>query len=351
MLVPIEQVVLDPGARLQLQKRAETGQMCVAAAGEICGDLTDLSSEDMLMLAHWAAEATDSSDWYWLTQDCPVGLVECAANPQVSERDGGGSPFDEEPGLVPFPGPLPFPPYVSKRSAEPNFSIATAPAIKVELRTEATNHIMAREQEDISEEVESAMPASVKSALLNDPDAAESLAKEFSATTAAPQWYANMPGEVKNYYATVSSPAMMSAVAATTITVTTEPNHLVEDWISSIKSYQSEISSLSEDAASHSRHASALSNVAHSHSTHAAKIRSSALAATARMESISAVSESQFAVAESTSASVASKAVHGMEEAIDRNDSVGLASSLDTKMALVFSSVGAGACLALALVL
>lgn len=64
---------------------------------------------------------------------------------------------------------------------------------------------------DYNQILSSAIPVSIQKAMLNDPNAAKSLAQEFSGNN-EPDWYRHLPKEVKNYFANEEQPPMMTGI-------------------------------------------------------------------------------------------------------------------------------------------
>lgn len=225
-------------------------------------------------------------------------------------------------------------------------AITEAATSTVELLGRNVRELEARDSQEISEVIEAAMPAEVKKALVDDPNAAESLAKEFSGTS-VPEWYAKMPASVTNYYATITPPPTMTGyAAAVSAPGVGDTDSALRDWVSKVKSYESNIQSVvaakSKSAASESKEASSLSVKASSMSKDANQRSDQALVTKAYDESNLAVAKSHQASVQSSLAASASLAVFG-------NGSP--ASASDTTLALMSSVVGAAVCLGFALVL
>ena len=147
------------------------------------------------------------------------------------------------------------------------------------------------------------MPADVKQAMLNDPQAAESLAEEFSGTS-VPEWYAKLPASVIDYYATITAPPTMVVDAV---------HSPVDDAISDVRSLEnsvgSDLSAMSLSASSESVEASRWSKEASSNSKVASKHSDSQLAASASQLSLLAVTQSVDASSQSVYAASASRAL------------------------------------------
>jgi hypothetical protein len=234
---------------------------------------------------------------------------------------GGGSPFD-------------------------NDLDVSSPA-KLELKDHDEYHIVARAPSKISEVIESAIPADVKKALINDPKAAESLAKEFSGKS-VPQWYAKLPASVTNYYSTITTPPTMTGY------VSKGPaQDKVDDWISNVQSYSarlaSQISAMSSVAASESREAKRLSKEASSRSSWATHHSDKQVQTSAWSEAKKAATMSYAASSLSSYAASASRAVFSPHKD-DKKTSQG-ASTTDMTLALGSSIVGAVLCLGFAIAL
>jgi hypothetical protein len=248
----------------------------------------------------------------------------------VARQEGGGSPFDDE---------------LDARSPHvrsPTYS-AAGPAVKLELKDDGEHQVEERDAPKINELIHAAIPDSVKRAILDDPKAAEFLAKELSGTN-VPRWYAKLADSVTNYDATITPPPTMTVQG---------PEEIVDYWISSLLSYQSMISSrLSELvslASSESREASRLSSEASSKSTYATHETDSQLLTSAWSESNQAATMSYEASSISSFAASASQAVFSAFD--DEDEQNGASSSTDMTLVLGSSIVGAVVCLGFAIAL
>ena len=268
-----------------------------------------------------------------LADPCSVEITDCP--PEALEartyQGGGGSPFDPE----------------------PTFSIQTITPIKLELKDETALHLITREPGEISDAVQKAMPPSVREALLIDPNAAQSLASEFSDNKkSVPQWYAKMPSSVQDYYATTTPPPQMKVHQpenSKDAKNLEDVDEVIDDWISSIKVYKSQIRALSEDASSQSLGAAKLAESANLHSQEASRLKDQALATQACLESITAASWFAEASSESLAAYSASRAVYGIEDELGADAG---AWSLRTRKAVLISAIMAPlACFAMAALL
>ncbi|KAJ9606997.1 hypothetical protein H2200_009008 [Cladophialophora chaetospira] len=224
-----------------------------------------------------------------------------------------------------------------------SLGVAAEPAGQLEVKDDNEHHVVARAGSKISEAIESAMPANVKNALINDPKAAASLDKEFSGTK-VPQWYAKLPASVTNYYATITSPpAMTSSVAKG------PEQEKVDDWVAKVQSYKSklapELSAMSKAAVSESREAKRLSEAASKNSKAASKNHNDRLQTTAWSEAKKAATMSHDASTKSAYAAAASRAVFPSGKKHNG------ASNTDKSLALGLSIAGAVVCLGFAVAL
>ena len=217
------------------------------------------------------------------------------------------------------------------------------PAGKLELRYDDKHRVVRQAASKISDVIQTAMPDNVKNALIDDPGAAESLDNEFSGTI-MPEWYANLPASVTEYYLTITSPPTMTGIQAGTTSQDPEQNE-VENWISSVHSYEdkiaAELSAMSSMAASESAEAKQLSKLAATNSKEASKKKIDSLKTTALSQSTEAATMSFDASTLSAYAASASRAVFQDNGA----------SKSDMQVAFVSSIFCAVVCLGLAVAL
>ncbi|KIW67152.1 hypothetical protein PV04_06424 [Phialophora macrospora] len=251
----------------------------------------------------------------------------------VARQDGGGSPFDDE---------------LDARSPHirsPTHS-AAGPAVKLELKDGGEHQVDGRDAPKINELIHAIIPGHVKRAILDDPKAAEVLAKELSGTN-VPRWYARLAETVTNYDATITPPP--------TLTVRGPQQEIVDYWIASLLSYKSMISSQLSDmvllASSESREASRLSSEASSKSTYATHYTDTNLATSAWSESTKAATMSYEASSISSFAASASRAVFSALDDEDEQSRASSSSSKDMTLVLGSSIVGAVVCLGFAIAL
>lgn len=312
----------------ELSKRAiDLERICIMAEGKACTDPSAFI-ECISALATYGPLAQEKCN-----KDCTIRIVDCPEVSLQSDGSGGGSPFD---GSVLARSPT---------HPEASYSTVAAPSAKLELKDDSKPHITARAPGQISEQVRAAIPGSVREAMLNDPNAAQSLANEFSGNS-FPQWYAKLPSTVKNYYATITSPPTMSEIATQKAIMQRlqDPKPLLDAWVASIRAYKSQISTFSAEAAQHSREAKQLSKAARSKSIQASIDQNGGLATSALRQSVTASVWSSVAASESRLAVTASRAVDRVDDRIEAS-----ASSGDVKLAFYSSMFGAVACLLLAI--
>ncbi|EXJ58616.1 hypothetical protein A1O7_06043 [Cladophialophora yegresii CBS 114405] len=250
----------------------------------------------------------------------PLPVQKLLSFPAPAARQDTGSPFDDE---------------LEARS--PHAPSAVTP----QSEDDGAHQVDARALPGLSDLVH--VPDYVKRAILDDPRAAELLAKELSGTN-VPQWYAKLDEGATNYDATITPPPTMSIQAP--------EQEIVDYWISSISMYQSMISAQLDEmvllASSESREASRLSDSASSLSTYATGITDSQLETSAFALSNQAVTMSSEAASIFSFAASASEAVF---TSVDDEDEQSGASSTDMTLALGSSIVGAVVCLVFAIAL
>ncbi|OCT51603.1 hypothetical protein CLCR_08896 [Cladophialophora carrionii] len=260
----------------------------------------------------------------------PLPVQKLLSFPAPVARQDAGSPFDDglEARSPHAPGPA---------------HSAAEPAAKSQVEDEGAHQVDAQALPEIGESIHFAAPDSVKRALLDDPRAAELLAKESSGTD-VPQWYARLDEDATDYDATITPPP--------TMTIQGPQQEIVDYWISSILMYKSMISSQLDEmillASSESREASRLSSEASSLSTYATYHTDSQLQTSAWSQSNQAATMSYEASSISSFAASASEAVF---TAADDEDEQSAASSTDMTLALGSSILGAVVCLGLAIAL
>ncbi|EXJ85269.1 hypothetical protein A1O3_05944 [Capronia epimyces CBS 606.96] len=331
---PLQQVLAYPNVRAGvLERTAEAEPVCFISNTQAC--------DDVQAFAHCLTVPTSAGETCILNPGCTIRLIECPSDALPFKETAG------EPPLYPDPSP---------RDPKSTSSFAPAPSPKLELKDQMPELFGASRSKSIAEEVDAAMPDSVKEAVLNQDSeiAAQALAKELSGNP-LPQWYENMPASVKNYYATITTPPMMSVMATDEPTVSANNHRIVrrsdptvDAWVSSIKSYESQISALSMAARSHSRNAKALSIDARSNSRRATSEGNTELQTTASLQSVMAQSLSQQAVSESRVAQSASKAAYAVT---DKPSTASAAIARYANVAWYSGTLGAVACLLMALVL
>lgn len=342
---PLQQVLAYPELRAGLAERAlENDLVCLTADAESCDDVSAF------------ANCLSTGETCIIDQSCTIQIVECpdeGDNPDEVDCPEEDSPHKDKGGRYHSKSDL------LARASEDGvvFPAASNHSPKLELKDESARLVGVRRAKSIGEEVDAAMPDSVQKAMLNsDPEVvAQSLAKEFSGDS-FPQWYEGMPASVKTYYATITLPPMMHALATNEPAVTAN-KHLhvrrsdpvVDGWVSSVQSYESLISSLSSAARSRSEMASALSRTASSNSRRATSLRDASAATTASLQSLLASSQSQLASSESQAARSASSAVYNAQDNSSKPSDAGPARF--RSLVLYSSMCGAVACFLLALIL
>ncbi|OAP60811.1 hypothetical protein AYL99_05813 [Fonsecaea erecta] len=322
--VPVQDILAYPNLPEELRKRAaNTDQACFAITGDAC--------EDAISFLSCTAD-TDSGECV-LGARCVVTFEDCSPEVKLQARqDGGGSPFDPE---LYLRSPDDADTALSIELMQP--AVAGSNAID-EYRLEA------RQDPKISEEIQAAMPAEVRDAMLNDPDAAESLAKEFSGGS-KPRWYARLPASVTNYYATITPPPTMTGYAIKEATTNDPEKQSLDNWVASIQGYKDLIASVSRDAAAESDTARRLSRAASEKSKWASEERDGQLQTSAWEQSRLAGSMSRHAAAESSYAASASRSAYGKKAQTGQGSG---AFTTDVRLALGSSIFGAVVCLGLA---
>ncbi|KIW95154.1 uncharacterized protein Z519_03738 [Cladophialophora bantiana CBS 173.52] len=298
--LPIQKILAMPNLPAELRKSAtNTDKRCFTISGDNCGDTLEFPA---------CAGDTNSAECV-LNSKCVITLQDCLPEAKVQARQGGGgSPFD--------------------------------PELFDEQRIEA------RQEPRISDEIQSAMPAEIRNAMLNDPNVAESLANEFSGSS-VPQWYARLPASVTNYYATITPPPTMIGYAVKA--PTDDPQRQsVDDWVASIQSYKNLIASLSRAASSESQSARRMSRAASEKSKWASEEMDGQLQTSAYEQSVLAASMSRDAALESSYAASASRTIYAKNVPTKQG---GSASTSDTRLAFGLSIVAAVVCLGLAFAL
>ncbi|KIW31908.1 uncharacterized protein PV07_03496 [Cladophialophora immunda] len=321
--LPIQNILAFPNFPAELRKRApNTDKGCFAISGEYC--------EDSINFLACAADA-DSGECV-LGAQCVITFEDCLPEIELQARqDGGGSPFDPELYLR------------SPNNADSKFSIELKQPAMFGSNAVDEHHLQARQDARISDEIQAAMPAEVKDAMLNDPDAAESLANEFSGGS-VPQWYARLPASVTNYYATITPPPTMTGYAINEPTNDPERQSL-DSWVASIQGYKDLIASVSRAAASESDSARRMSRAASEKSKWASEERDGQLQTSAWEQSRLAVSMSRHAAVESSYAASASRTAYGKNAQTGQGSGT---TTSDVRLALGSSIVGAVVCLGLA---
>ncbi|KAH0844692.1 hypothetical protein AYO21_01986 [Fonsecaea monophora] len=322
--LPMQNILAFPNLPAELRKRAtNTDKGCFTVMGDTCED----------PFGFFACAADANSGECILSARCTINFEDCLSEETSlqSRQDGGGSPFDPELNL--------------RSSDETDSSVNAELVERGEIRSNAVdkNHLEAREDARISDEIQAAVPAEVKDAMLNDANAAESLANEFTSGS-VPQWFAQLPASVTNYYATITPPPTMIAYALRDATIDPE-RQSVENWIASIQSYKELIASVSRAASSESDSARRLSKAASEKSKWASEERDGLLQTSAWEQSRLALSMSSHAAVESSYAASASRTVYDRKAEDGEGNG---AYTGDARLALGSSIVGAVVCLGLA---
>ncbi|EXJ85979.1 hypothetical protein A1O1_06348 [Capronia coronata CBS 617.96] len=185
---PIQQVLAYPSVRAGLLERnTGTDLVCFTANAGSCAEV--------LKFAHCLASRTSDGEACVINQGCTIQLIQCPPeafplkdNSGWMDKDGSSKdkagPFnpEDQAGESPADSML-----IARTPKEEQFVIPAAPAQppKPELKKKSPIVIDIDQSNTIAEEVDSAMPDSVKEAMLNsDSDTAvQSLAQEFSGDT------------------------------------------------------------------------------------------------------------------------------------------------------------------------
>ncbi|KIX94425.1 uncharacterized protein Z520_09811 [Fonsecaea multimorphosa CBS 102226] len=312
-----QDILALPNLPDELRKRATDTDLCFTINRDDCEDS---------MISFLACAADTNSGECVLGAECVITPKECLPEVKLQARqDGGGSPFDPE---------------LSQRSPDD-----VEPTLSILVDSNAVDEVPLETRQDarISDEIQAAIPAEVRNAMLNNPDAAESLANVFSGGS-KPQWFARLPASVTNYYATITPPPTMTGYVIKDTTNDPERQSL-DNWVASVQYYKDLIASASLSAASESDYARRMSRAAEEKSKWASEEEDGQLQTSAWEQSRLAASASTHAAAESSYAASASRTVYGQKAQI------GQGSTADMQLAFGSSIVGAVVCLGLAFAL